>query len=158
LDLLSLDQNIDPKAMLRKPVTIEVDMIAGGVRFFHGSCGASRSSAEPTASCRIAPRSFRRSGFPLAVTDCRIFQQKSVPDIVKKVLDGMGSRTIGCPSRAPMRRATTAFSTASPISTSFRALPGRRNFYFFEHTKDKHTMVFADAPATIKAGPVASSA
>ena len=27
-------------------------------------------------------------------------------------------------------------------------------FYFFEHTKDKHTMVFADAPAAIKAGPV----
>ena len=155
LDLLSLDQNIDPKALLRKAITIEVDMIAGGVRFFHGVIRRftqlGRADGFVSYRAEIVPGIW----FLSLSTDCRIFQQKSVPDIVKKVLDDLGIKDY--------RMSVTGTHAARDYCVQYREsnldfisrlLEEEGIFYFFEHTKDKHTMVFADAPATIKAGPV----
>ena len=88
----------------------------------------------------IAPRSCRGSGFSRCRRDCRIFQQKTVPDIVKKVFNDCGVTDVqreASPARTP--RATTACSIARrDLAFMSRLLEEEGIFYFFEHTDKAH--------------------
>ncbi len=90
LDLLSTDQAIDPKKLLRQPVTAVVSLTGGGERYFNGivkrfvQLGKSHNLVSYRAE--VVPRTWLLS----LASDCRIFQQKSVPDIVKAVLNDLG--------------------------------------------------------------------
>lgn len=87
-------------------------------------------------------------------SDCRIFQNLSVPDIVKKIFDELKS---DYPDLVAYRNALT--KTYSPWDycvqyreTGFnfisRLLEHEGIFYFFEHDQDGHTLVLADANTT----------
>jgi type VI secretion system secreted protein VgrG len=155
LDLLSTEIALDPKALLRKPVTIAVDLIAGGERDFHGLVRRftqlGRADGLVSYRAEVVPAVW----FLSLSTNCRIFQQKSVPDIVKQVLTdgGITDFKMSVTGTHPARDYCVQYRE-SDLDFISRLLEEEGIFYFFEHTKDKHTIVFADAPATVKAGPV----
>ena len=90
---------------------------------------------------------------------CRIFQSKSVVEIVKIVFNELKDRY---PDLVAFRDATTKTYTKLDYcvqyrETSFnfvsRLLEQDGIFYFFEHEDDKHTLVLADSPAAHKPCP-----
>jgi type VI secretion system secreted protein VgrG len=84
-------------------------------------------------------------------SDCKIFQNMSVPEIVSKVLDDAGkSRTISSRhiGTYPTREYCVQYRESS--LTLYLPAVGRGGdiFYFFAHQASKHTMVFADNNTT----------
>ncbi len=85
--------------------------------------------------------------------DCRIFQNKSVPDIVKQVLQDSGLpadrfdfRLQG--SYAPVEYCVQYRET--DLDFVSRLLEEEGIFYFFEHSDAKHLLVFADGTVAYK--------
>ncbi len=87
--------------------------------------------------------------------DCRIFQDKNVPDIIKNVLapGSLGSKGVKVKidyrldlsgSYSPMEYCVQYNET--DLDFIDRLCENEGIYYFFEHENGKHTLVFADAP------------
>jgi type VI secretion system secreted protein VgrG len=153
LHLLSTDATIDRKKLLRQPVTVTVDLAAGGTRFFHGIVKrfVQLGKADGLVSYRaeVVPKTWLLS----LATDCRIFQNKSVPDIVKQILGdaGITDFRLNLTGQYSPREYCVQYRETQ-LDFISRLMEEEGIFYFFEHAKDKHTLVLADAPSAVKPG------
>ena len=83
-------------------------------------------------------------------SSCRIFQEKTVPEIVKAVFDEYKQKFPGLVSyREDLNRSYTKVDYCvqyreSSFQFVSRLLEEEGIFYFFEHSSDKHTLVMAD--------------
>lgn len=81
--------------------------------------------------------------------DCRIFQHETVQDIVLKILgeSGIGSNLVrlALKDKARERKYCVQYRETD-LNFISRLLEEEGIFYFFEHYKDKHVIVFADNP------------
>lgn len=86
LDLISEEETIDPRTLLGKPASVRLNLANGNRRFFHGYIVQfSRSSVKDryyAYRATVVPWLW----FLTRTADCRIFQNQSVPDIVKKIV------------------------------------------------------------------------
>ncbi len=154
LDLLSTDSTIDPATLLRKPVSIAVDLDAGGQRYFHGVVRRfvqlARADGLVSYRAEVVPWLW----FLSLTSDCRIYQQKSVPDIVKQVLNDMGIADVksSLGGTYPARDYCVQYRE-SDLAFISRLMEEEGIFYFFEHEVGKHTFVLADSPSAVLVGP-----
>jgi type VI secretion system secreted protein VgrG len=87
-----------------------------------------------------------RLWFLTCTSDCKIFQNKSAPDIIKEILDEHGitdvkkslSKTYN-PREYCVQYNETDFAFIS------RLMEQEGIYYYFEHAKDKHTIVLSDS-------------
>jgi type VI secretion system secreted protein VgrG len=85
--------------------------------------------------------------------DCRIFQNKSVPDIVKLVLQGLELPTDRFDFRLMESYAPVEYCVQyreTDLDFVSRLLEEEGIFYFFEHSDKKHLLVFADGTVAYK--------
>jgi type VI secretion system secreted protein VgrG len=85
--------------------------------------------------------------------DCRIFQNKSVPDIVKQVLQDSGLPTDRFDFRLKESYSPVEYCVQyreSDLDFVSRLLEEEGIFYFFEHGDTKHLLVFADGMVAYK--------
>ncbi|MGH7617228.1 MAG: type VI secretion system Vgr family protein [Gemmatimonadaceae bacterium] len=160
LDLISLDSAIDPTKLLRKPVCVTVDLTAGGSRYFHGLVNRFSQlgrDADQLVSYRaeVVPWTW----FLSATTNSRIFQQMSVPDIVKKIFSdrSLSDYRLSLSGTYSPRDYCVQYRETDLDFVS-RLLEEEGIFYYFEHAADKHTLVIADSPSAIKVGPLGKMA
>jgi len=80
--------------------------------------------------------------------DCRIFQNKTVEDIVKKILQDGGITSdrfdFRLQNKPPQREYCVQYRETD-LNFISRLLEEEGIFYFFEHTKSKHLLVFGDS-------------
>jgi type VI secretion system secreted protein VgrG len=145
-DLLAPAKNsITAKKLLRQSVSVSILSGDSEIRYFHGI--VSRLSA--------GEREERFQHFQAEVvpwvwllslrSDCRIFQNKSVPEILKAVFDGAGFQDYKDNTKCehiPLDYCTQYRET--DLNFVSRLMEQDGIFYFFEHAKDKHTLIFAD--------------
>jgi len=87
--------------------------------------------------------------------NCRIFQDKSVPDIIKQVVEEMGYSAY---LQMNLTKTYTVWDYCVQYrETDFafisRLMEHEGIFYFFEHSNGKHAMVLCDSPSGYKALP-----
>ncbi|MHB1024433.1 MAG: type VI secretion system Vgr family protein [Desulfobacteria bacterium] len=85
--------------------------------------------------------------------DCRIFQNKSVPDIVKQVLQDSGLPTDRFDFRLQASYSPVEYCVQyreTDLDFVSRMLEEEGIFYFFEHSDKKHLLVFADGTVAYK--------
>ena len=85
--------------------------------------------------------------------DCRIFQNKSVPDIVKQVLQDSGLPTDRFDFRMKENYPPLEYCVQyreTDLDFVSRLLEEEGIFYFFEHSEAKHLLVFGDGPVAYK--------
>jgi type VI secretion system secreted protein VgrG len=85
--------------------------------------------------------------------DCRIFQNKSVPDIVKQVLQDSGLPTDRFDFRLKESYPAVEYCVQhreTDLDFVSRLLEEEGIFYFFEHSDTKHLLVFADGTVAYK--------
>jgi type VI secretion system secreted protein VgrG len=146
VELLSKSGSVDPDAVLGKNVTVSLGLRDDKVRFFngyvtrfdqHGMIGRYHRYA-----ALVQPWLF----FLTRTADCRIFQDMTVPDILKKVF-------------ADHSMADTKFSLTSSYrkwtycvqyrETDFnfvsRLMEQEGMYYYFTHASGRHTMVITDS-------------
>lgn len=145
LQMESEAADLDFSKVVGKGATITVALADGSKRYIHGLVGR---FVQAGSSGRFA--AFHAELHPALwlltmAADCRIFQNKTVPEIVKAVLAGMGvtdvkdslTKTYGKREHC-VQYNETAFAFVS------RLLEDEGIFYYFEHADGKHTLVLAD--------------
>jgi type VI secretion system secreted protein VgrG len=129
--------------LLGQSVTVKIEMLKGD-RYFNGIVigvvQATREEVFTHYKLEIAPSVWTLT----RTTQSRIFQQMSVPDILKKVFTGkdVEYKLTGTyqPREYCVQYRETDFNFAS------RLMEEEGIFYFFEHTDSKNTMVLGDSP------------
>jgi type VI secretion system secreted protein VgrG len=156
-ELLGRDEKADFDAIVGKGVTISV-AAGGGDRYFHGVVSRFAQSGtvgrHATYRADIVPWLW----FLTRTSDCRIFQKKSVPDIVKQLFGEYGFadyrfRLTG--SYEPREYCVQYRETDFNFVT--RLLEEEGIFFFFEHEDDKHTLLVADSARAHESCPVLDS-
>jgi type VI secretion system secreted protein VgrG len=154
VELLGRDERADFDAIVGEPVTVSV-AAGGGRRYLSGIC--SRFSQGGTAGRHITYRAeiVPWLWFLTRTTDCRVFQNTSVPDLVRQIFAEYGF--------ADYRfQLTGSYDTRDYCvqyrETDFnfvaRLLEEEGIFYFFEHEDGRHTLVLADSPRAHQPCPV----
>ena len=92
-------------------------------------------------------------------SDCRIFQNKSVPDIVQQIFKDLGYTDfkLKLSGSYPPRTYCVQYRE-SDFDFVSRLLEEEGIFYFFEHSASKHTLVLGDSTAAFQDCPGQASA
>ena len=140
----SADEEIAFDKLLGQPVSVTLRGAADAKRYFHGICIAvsqGRSDARGQhLQLEVAPQAWLLT----KQTRSRIFQAISVPDVLKKVFDGLKVeyRITGTfePRDYVVQYRESDFDFAS------RLMEEEGIYYYFLHTADSHKMIVANTP------------
>ncbi|WP_140629099.1 type VI secretion system Vgr family protein [Methylibium rhizosphaerae] len=149
IEVLSKKNDVNPDEILGKNVTVKLELAeGGGPRCFDGY--VTRFGLVGVTGRYFRYRFTARPWLWLLTrtSDCRIFQKKKVPDIVKEIFDKY-------PAAAFENRLTGSYSEwdycVQYRETDFnfvsRLMEHEGIYYFFEHKDGKHTLVLADSPS-----------
>jgi type VI secretion system secreted protein VgrG len=155
IELYSERADLQTDAVLATLLTVAVDLPQGGKRYFNGFvtrfASTGRQGRYATYHATVRPWLWLLT----RASDCRIFQQKSVPDIVKAVFapyavadvdaSALGGGYAPLPYCVQYRE--TDFNFVS------RLLEQAGIYYFFRSEAGRHTMVLADSAAAQQPAP-----
>jgi len=142
------DVEVDPAALVGEKGCLQVQLRDGGTRFFDGIVARARLWEEGGGDHRrrlrlsLVPRLWRLG----RIVRSRIFQDRSVPEIVGKILDEGGVEHRLELSASYAKRVYCVQYGESDLDFVGRLLEEEGIFYFFEHAQGSHTMVLGDAP------------
>jgi type VI secretion system secreted protein VgrG len=152
LDMVSKSSTISADSLVRQPISVNIELADGGSRVLHG-----RVSRFVQLGSNDGLTSYRADMVPWVwflslSSDCRIHQNLSVLEIVKKVFDenGFSDYQVKCVKSYPKREYCVQYRE-SHLDFVSRLLEEEGIFYFFEHSGSKHTLILADAPSAVKA-------
>jgi type VI secretion system secreted protein VgrG len=145
--LLSEDNAIKFADILGQDMTVELGLADGSSRFFHGY--VTEFSHDGSLGRYAAYTAVLRPWlwFLTRTADCRIFQNKTVPDIVKEVLQDNGSTDVDDDMLEQTYRSWGYCVQYRETDFNFvsRLLEQEGIYYYFRHENGKHTIVLCDA-------------
>jgi len=158
LDMQSEDGAIDFASIVGKSATITIELADGTKRYINGIVGRFVQSGGDdyfyNYSCELRPWLWLLT----MIADCRIWQNKSVIDILTALFTELGftdykNSTTGTydPIEFCVQYNETAFQFVS------RLLEEAGIFYFFDHADGKHTLVLADDASAFAPCPGAAT-
>ena len=153
-ELLGRDEKADFAAIVGKPVTIAI-AAGDGARHLHGIVSRFRQGGtagrHATYRAEIVPWMW----FLTRTTDCRIFQKKSVPDIVTQIFKdhGFSDYRLQVTGSFEPREYCVQYRETDYAFVA-RLLEEEGIFYFFQHEDGKHTLVIANDARTHQPCPV----
>ncbi len=159
VDLYSEDDSVNGVDLLRKPVTLHVNLAGGGERVFHGLVRefSQGGQIETLVSYRmkIAPAFW----FLSLTGESRIYQHMNVLDIARKVFKEQGVTEVDfqCKRSYPELDYCVQYRE-SHFDFLSRLFEDEGIHYYFEHTADKHTLVLSDDSSSAKTCPGAAPA
>ncbi len=143
--------------LLANPVHLVIDDGGNGERLIHGLVrsltSAGRDEEYHLYRLQIVPWLW----FLSLTTDCRVFQNKDVTQIVEQVFDDRGypDYTFDCQRSFPVREFTVQYQE-SDLDFVSRLLEEEGIFYFFRHESSRHTLVLADHQGALDLSPTQS--
>jgi type VI secretion system secreted protein VgrG len=145
LDLLSTDPEIKFEDIIGQKVTIRVILRNDKERYFNGVISRFMQTGSDTGLANYRATMVPTLWFLTRTADCRIFQNKKVPDIIQEIFKENGLTDVKTvlkgtyePRDYCVQYRETDFNFVSRLMEQYGI------FYFFEHEKDKHTAVLAD--------------
>jgi type VI secretion system secreted protein VgrG len=91
-------------------------------------------------------------------SDCRIFQDKTVPEIIKQIFSDLGFSDFKDELTGDYKKWDYCVQyRETDFNFISRLMEHEGIFYFFKHEKSKHTLVLADAPDAHKPAPTAEN-
>jgi type VI secretion system secreted protein VgrG len=154
LDLLSRDPNLMASDMLGYPMTVHLELSNGDIRHFNGYV-TDFSLAGTHGDYALYQVTLRPWLWLLTRTaNCRIFQHKTVPDIVKQVFrdHGLTDFEDALAGNYPARDFVVQYRETDFNFVS-RLMEQEGIYYFFKHDNRKHTLVLADSYSAHDAVP-----
>lgn len=146
LQLHSLDNAIDLNQLLGKPMCVSLQLDGGGERYFHGIVARCSQNVDQGqfASYQATLRPWL--WLLTRTSDCRIFQNLTIPQIIKQVFRDLGFSDFEDALSHPYREweycvqyRETSFDFVS------RLMEQEGIYYFFRHEQGRHVLVLADA-------------
>lgn len=144
MEMVSQQSSVAFDKMLGQKVTVEWDTGGGSTRYFSGLVSRFSQGERTSAFTRYAMEVVPQFWLLTRRVQSRIFQHKSVPGILKKVLEGLDvSFEITGTFEA---RDYCVQYRESDFQFASRLMEEEGIYYFFKHTADGHTMVLANTP------------
>jgi type VI secretion system secreted protein VgrG len=149
------DQTVAFEAALGKKVSVELDSATGGSRIFAGICASisqgGRDEFFTAYHMEVVPELWLLT----RKSQSRIFQNQTVPEILKKVFQGLKFEFKLKGRYEPrdfcVQYRETDFAFAS------RLMEEEGIFYFFSHAAGEHTLVLGDTPDVFPPLPLSST-
>src|SRR6185369_11881914 len=147
VNLLSTEPTIDFSEIVGKAIVIRLDRGEAEPRFFHGI--VSRFAHAGTAGAYYGYTATVVPWFWLLTrtSDCRIFQEMTVPDIIKQVFSdrGFSDFSDALKKKDYVTREYCVQYRETDFNFISRLMEAEGIYYYFEHTEDKHILVLADS-------------
>jgi type VI secretion system secreted protein VgrG len=154
LELLSPDTEIKPHEVLGQKATIRLDLPDNRVRYFNGHV-ALFSYLGMSGTSAVYQATLKPWLWLLNFTaDCRIFPDKTVPEIVKSVFHKYGQadfKEVLSPDHPSYNHVVQYRET--DFNFVSRLLQQEGIYYFFKHAADKHTLVLANGVSAHEPAP-----
>jgi len=158
LDLLSENSSVSFPDIVGKNVTISLKQPDESYRYINGVISRFAQHATEEQFTSYTAEMVPWLWFLTRNADCRIFLNKSIPDIITKVFDDLGFNdyTNSLQSSYDPREYCVQYRESSFNFVS-RLMEQYGIFYFFKHEQGKHTLVMADSPTAHSSCPGQSS-
>jgi type VI secretion system secreted protein VgrG len=148
LEMLSENAAIDPDKLLGENITIGVQLLDNKWRYFNGY--VARFGQYELADGFSVYRATLRPWlwFLSRAANCRIFQQKNVPDIIKQVFRDQGFSDLQDKlSGSYAVREYCVQYRETDLDFACRLMEEEGIYYYFTHENGKHHLVLADSPS-----------
>jgi type VI secretion system secreted protein VgrG len=146
IDLLSENPNIKFDDILGQKITVRLDMPPGKTRYFSGHV-SDFSQAGVVGDLYAYHATVRPWLWFLTLrANCRIFQHKKVPDIIRQIFSDQGFSDYEealSGSYHPWRNCVQY--RESDFNFVSRLMEHEGIYYYFKHENDKHTLVLSDS-------------
>ena len=151
MTVLSEDPSIDGNALVGKRISATYTDEDGRSRHFNGFVSRfeyNQQVEEPVKATSYSLEMVPWLWFLRHNTDCQIFQEMTAPDIIKQIFQELGYNDFRqeLTESYPTREYCVQYRE-SDFNFVTRLMEEEGIFFYFEHTKDKHTMVMCDSPA-----------
>lgn len=146
--VLASEQDINFEKLLGQNVSIRFNF-AQGKRFFNGYVSSISQGVSEGRFARYYVTIHPWLWFLTRTSDCKIFQNKTVPDIIKEVLQEYGFSDITNRLKASYRSWDYCVQyRETDFNFISRLMEQEGIYYYFIHEKGKHTLYLADDMAS----------
>ncbi|WP_020160577.1 type VI secretion system Vgr family protein [Methylobacter marinus] len=149
LELVSEDRAIDPQKILGEPINVRLQLDNGNWQYFNGYVSRFSQYGDLNGFAHYFTSDRPWLWFLTRTSNCRIFQNKSVPEIIKQVFQDHGFSDFKVKLNGNY---TTREYCVQYCETDFnfvsRLMENEGIYYYFTHEKDKHYLVLADSGST----------
>jgi len=154
LELVSEEPSISYDAIVGKVVTAKVNLADGTPRYWNGYVSrfiqAGKDANVSVYHATVVPWLW----FLDQTTDCRIFQNKTAPDIIKQIFQEYGFTDFSLKLFGSfVQRDYCVQYRESDFNFVSRLMEEEGIFYFFKHDNGKHTMVLGNDPGAFEPCP-----
>jgi type VI secretion system secreted protein VgrG len=145
-ELVSEDPAIDFDKMVGSNATVRLELQNGKTRCFNGCISRFVQTGQEGNYARYHAVLVPWLWFLTRTADCRIFQNKKVPDIIEEVFKGHGFKDykLKLSGSHPVWEYCVQYRETD-FSFVSRLMEQEGIYYFFEHDTGVHTMILADA-------------
>lgn len=134
---------VDPDKLLGKPMSVEVEQPGSVKRYFNGICirfaQGGRNQRFSGYSAEVVPKVWLMT----QVTRSRIFQNKTVPQILEEVFEGYDVDFEIRPQGMKPRNYCVQYRE-SDWDFASRLMEDEGIYHYFEHTADNHRLILAN--------------
>ena len=144
--LADVKKEIAFEKLLGQKITIRLSLANNKPRYFSGVCNRFSQGEADQVFCSYRMEIVPQLWLLTHTAQCRIFQQQSVPDILKVVFKGLDPNvTYQLSGQYPPRNYCVQYRE-SDFDFACRLMEEEGIFYFFTHSADGHKLVIADSP------------
>ena len=147
LEMVSEQEDIPLETLIGQNVTVRVSLADGSDRYFNGYLKNISQGGRDHDFVYYHAEMVPWPWFLTQTSDCRIFQDKTVPDIIEQIFQEYGMQDYSLklygsflPRPYCVQYRETDFDFIS------RLMEEEGIFYFFKHENGKHTLTLANAP------------
>lgn len=148
VELFCETKQLDINQLLGQGMTVELTLPSGGNRYFHGAVTQFRHQGSTADREFFLYRAVLRPWlwFLTRTSDCRIFQELSVPDIIKKIFgeNGFSDFKLSLTQTYQEREYCVQYRETDFNFVS-RLMEYEGLHYYFSHEQGKHTLVITDS-------------
>lgn len=160
LDFLSRDRALNLGKVVGSTMTLEIDTkTEGETRSFSGICTSARFMGTYQGFGLYQAEISASLWFLTRAKDCRVFQEKTAPDIIKQVLGdhGLSANIVDRLSDNYAVRAFTLQYRETDLDFLCRLMEEEGIYYYFTHENGEEKIVLADSVGAHRPTPGAST-
>jgi type VI secretion system secreted protein VgrG len=148
LDLLSENDSIKFQDIVGKNVTLRIFDATGAERQWNGFISRFSQSSQDRRFTAYRAQMVPWLWFLTRKSDCRIFQNQKVPDIVQKIFKELKFQDVELRLYGDfVKRDYCVQYRETDFNFVSRLMEEEGIYYFFRHEKDKHVLILANDPA-----------
>ncbi len=154
LDLLREGEAFSHEEVVGQMATIQLILRGDETRYFNGYISRLTQLSSETGLLHYRAEMVPWLWFLTRTADCRIFQNKTVPDIIEQIFTEYGFRDYELQLGTYPEREYCVQYRETDFNFVSRLLEQYGIFYFWKHEEDKHTLILGDQPTSHQALPI----